>query len=304
MIIEKSPKYYSKVLLFGEYALMSGSMALSIPYSKFYGQLLFDPNSVNKKSTHYSVKYLTDYLSFLMENNFAQNLDLEAFNTDIQNGLYFGCNIPISYGLGSSGAIVASVFQAYKKDNIVNEFGSMKKYFGKMESYYHGQSSGLDPLVSYFNHPILVSSDGNVNTTKVSLSDTQGTGGIFLLDTETTGETQPLVSWYIEEMKKNEFRNKIENILIPNNNTCINDMLDGKTYTWLHHVKTLSQFTYDNFRKMIPDKIHEIWKSGIESGNYYLKLCGSGGGGMMLGFTYNLEKATEELSNYKLHIIE
>jgi len=303
MIVEKGPKYFSKVLLFGEYALMSGSMALSIPFSKFYGQLLFDSNSKNRKSDHYSVKYLVDYHNYLSQNNFDKNLDLEKFHSDINSGLYFDCNIPISYGLGSSGAIVASVFQAYNKNNIEYSFDNLKTMFSKMESYYHGQSSGLDPLVSYYGLPILVSSDGRVNTTKISLVDPQGKGGVFLLDTEVTGETQPLVSWYVKEIKKPEFKSKIENISIPTINNCIGNMLDGITYLQMHEIKTLSQFTYNNFSLMIPDNITDIWKAGIESGNYYLKLCGSGGGGMMLGFAQDLNLALNELSYYKTHVI-
>jgi len=303
MIVEKSKKYFSKVLLFGEYTLMSGSMALSIPFNKFYGQLLLDSKSENKKSDHYSVKYLIDYHNYLVKNKFDETLDLEVLLSDINNGLFFDCNIPISYGLGSSGAIVASIFQTYKTDNMVYEFESMKRFFSKMESYYHGQSSGLDPLVSYFNQPILVSSDGNVNTTQVSLKDRDGKGGVFLLDTDVTGETQPLVSWYIEEIKNPEFKSKVENILIPANNRCIGNMLDGKTYGWIHEIAQLSQFTFDNLKMMIPENIQTFWKKGIESGNYYLKLCGSGGGGMMLGFAKDLDLALSELSKFKTHVI-
>ena len=32
-------KFYSKVLLFGEYGVLSNSNALSIPFEKFYGYL-------------------------------------------------------------------------------------------------------------------------------------------------------------------------------------------------------------------------------------------------------------------------
>ena len=54
---------------------------------------------------------------------------------------------------------------------------------------------------------------------------------------------------------------------------------------------------------MIPEQFHNIWQQGIDSNDYYLKLCGSGGGGYILGFTENLEKAKISLKDYKLEIV-
>ena len=34
-----------------------------------------------------------------------------------------------------------------------------------------------------------------------------------------------------------------------------------------------------------------MWAKGIESNDYFLKLCGSGGGGYILGFSEDFEKA-------------
>jgi mevalonate kinase len=54
---------------------------------------------------------------------------------------------------------------------------------------------------------------------------------------------------------------------------------------------------------MIPESFHEIWKNGIETNDYYLKLCGSGGGGYILGFTQDLEKAKSALKGHKLEVV-
>ena len=54
---------------------------------------------------------------------------------------------------------------------------------------------------------------------------------------------------------------------------------------------------------MIPQNFNEIWKIGLESEDYFLKLCGSGGGGYLIGFAQDLNKAKNELSNYKFEII-
>ena len=50
--------------------------------------------------------------------------------------------------------------------------------------------------------------------------------------------------------------------------------------------------------------IKAVWKKGIESGDYYLKLCGSGGGGYILGFTRDYEKAKAQLKDYQLELVQ
>jgi mevalonate kinase len=54
---------------------------------------------------------------------------------------------------------------------------------------------------------------------------------------------------------------------------------------------------------MIPPQFHELWKKGIETNDYYLKLCGSGGGGYILGFTENIDRAKEALKGQKLEVV-
>jgi mevalonate kinase len=54
---------------------------------------------------------------------------------------------------------------------------------------------------------------------------------------------------------------------------------------------------------MIPEKFRQVWQQGIDSGVYYLKLCGSGGGGYLLGFTRDLEQTQRLLDAYELRVI-
>jgi mevalonate kinase len=46
------------------------------------------------------------------------------------------------------------------------------------------------------------------------------------------------------------------------------------------------------------EQFHAIWQNGIDTNDYYLKLCGSGGG-YILGFTEDLERAKD----YKLEVV-
>ena len=305
MKLKKGPVFNSKILLFGEYSLMKGSMALSIPFEKYNGQLLFDDISQKTKSNHYSVKYLIEYLNFLVNSGFENQLKLDDFKHDIEQGLIFETTIPISYGLGSSGAIVASIYNAYtiRPTSNLNE---LKHIFSKMESYYHGKSSGLDPLVSFLNKAILITENKEIKTVSLPPKNMFGKGSIFLVDTKTTGETQPLVNWFLNKYENFEYQKRIQNQLIPLNNNSISHMLSGDFNSLLSDVKSISKFTLENFKPMIPNSVKKIWDKGLKTNDYYLKLCGSGGGGMMLGFTDDIKDTTAKLNklNTKITLLD
>ena len=55
---------------------------------------------------------------------------------------------------------------------------------------------------------------------------------------------------------------------------------------------------------MIPNQFQSVWKKGIDSGDYYLKLCGSGGGGFILGFTRDYKRAQSQLKGYQLELVQ
>jgi mevalonate kinase len=54
---------------------------------------------------------------------------------------------------------------------------------------------------------------------------------------------------------------------------------------------------------MIPRLFKKLWKKGLDTGDYYLKLCGAGGGGFILGFTQNYEATKEHLKDHKLEVV-
>lgn len=171
-----------------------------------------------------------------------------------------------------------------------------------MESYFHGTSSGLDPLNSYLSLPILIQSKDNVESVGIPYQQ-NGKGAVFLLDSKMIGETQPMVNIFMEKMKNEGFRNMLSREFVIHTDNCIENFLHGDAKTLFGNVKKLSKVVLENFKPMIPNQFHALWKRGIDSNEYYLKLCGSGGGGYILGFAPDFEKAQKSLAEHDLELV-
>lgn len=308
----KGPAFYSKILLFGEYGIIDSSKGLSIPYSFYNGALKIDqsPSEEAKKSN----QSLKSFVSFLKElTNQKPNLvqfDFQALEQDIKKGMYFDSSIPQGYGVGSSGALVAAIYDQYVQNKITvlenltrEKMLILKSIFSEMESFFHGKSSGLDPLNSYLSIPILINSKDNIEATGIPSQNTSGKGAVFLLDSEIVGETAPMVSIFMENLKDQGFRKMLKTQFIKHTDACVENFLKGDIKSLFTNTKKLSKVVLDNFKPMIPEKFHELWKKGIETNDYYLKLCGSGGGGYILGFTQDLDKAKKALEGHKLEVV-
>lgn len=308
----KGPLFYSKILLFGEYGIIKDSRGLSIPYNFFKGALKSDRNlSETAKKSNESLKAFSEYLETVQnEDPKLVVFDLVSLQRDIAEGMYFDSSIPQGYGVGSSGALVAAIYDKYAADKITvlenltrEKLLRLKAIFGKMESFFHGKSSGLDPLNSYLSLPILINSKDNIESTSIPSQNPNGKGAVFLLDSGTIGETAPMVQIFMEQMKERGFRNMIKHQFIKHTDACVEDFINGNIKSLFGNLKQLSNIVLDHFKPMIPIEFHKLWKKGIETNEYYLKLCGSGGGGYILGFTQDLDKAKKALEGYKLEVV-
>ncbi|GGK40959.1 MULTISPECIES: mevalonate kinase family protein [Flavobacteriaceae] len=304
----KGPLFYAKILLFGEYGIIKDSKGLAIPYNSYQGAL--------KKSKKFTTKTKESNKNLLRFYTYLASLDtdlvhfnLDEFKKDIEQGMYFDSSIPQGYGVGSSGALVASIYDKYAFEKITvlenltrDKLLKLKGVFSLMESFFHGKSSGLDPLNSYLSIPILINSKDNLEATGIP-SQKEGKGAVFLLDSEIVGETEPMVSIFMNKMKNEGFRKMIDEDFAKCTDACIDDFLHGNMKSLFGNVKNLSKIVLDNFKPMIPQRFHTIWQKGIESNDYYLKLCGSGGGGYILGFTKDFNKTKTILKDYRLELV-
>ena len=307
--IMKGPLFYSKILLFGEYGIIKDSKGLSIPYSFYNGALKKDHKASEEAITsNKSLRKFTEYIQGI--DDAIVKFDISRLIDDVNSGMYFDSSIPQGYGVGSSGALVAAIYDKYAFDKITvlenltrEKLLKLKSIFSAMESFFHGSSSGLDPLNSYLSIPILINSKDNIEATGIPAQQSKGKGGVFLLDSGIIGETAPMVGLFMEKMKQEGFRSMLKNQFIKHTDACVDDFLKGDIKSLFRNTKQLSKIVLNHFKPMIPQQFHELWKKGLETNDYYLKLCGSGGGGYILGFTEDIEKAKQSLSDYKLEVV-
>lgn len=304
-----NPLFYAKIILFGEYGMIENSQGLVVPYSFYKGTLKFSDLSSDfeKNSNQHLLKYVDFLENLQLPSHFK--LNIREFKNDISSGLYFDSNIPQGYGVGSSGALVAAVFDKYSKKKLNPEAISkedlkqLKAVFGEMESYFHGKSSGMDPLICYMNLPILIENKENLDKVALPGNTEEGKGAIFLIDSGTAGETGPMIQIFFEKMKTEGFRKTLKEEFIRYNNACIDTFLKKEMSPFFQNLKKLSVWAYDHFKPMIPENLYKAWKKGLDTNAYYLKLCGSGGGGYILGFTKDYSKAEKMLEGFQKEVI-
>ena len=262
--------YPAKLLLFGEYTVLNSGAALAMPYPQYSGYWRY------LKDDESSPYLLQPFIHHLQNTVFPQGeLDIAAFAKDVADGLIFDSTIPLGYGAGSSGSLCAAVWGRYGHG--AEDIAALQANFIIMESFFHGQSSGLDPLVSYLNRPILQTSNGVSVLEPFPIPKE-----IEVYDSGLSRSTAPLVEWYHQELTQNPtFKNQIFNFLLAQNAKAITAVVEQDSLALKKAFKAISQWQYENFKPLIPASIQKDW-SQAEKQSRYFKLCGAGGGGFFL----------------------
>ncbi|MEE4175917.1 MAG: hypothetical protein V2I46_00260 [Bacteroides sp.] len=292
--------FFGKIMLFGEYSVICQGRALTVPLNSFRAiwKLPSKRYSTEEAALNQELK---DYLLTLVrrEENEGINfgIDLNVFALDLLRGLFLDSDIPRGYGVGSSGALVASVYDRYAPNPIptVPFPGSkvlkkLQKTLALLESHFHGTSSGLDPLSCYVGRPLLIDPDLGPKTVTLPSASLHELGGFFLADTHLQRRTEGLVKAFLRDYQDAAFHSMIHDMYIPVVDFCIDALLEGHPDELLRGFRQLSSMQLHHFRPMIPRGFEEMWEEGLETGQFYLKLCGAGGGGFLLGYTENFYK--------------
>ena len=274
--------YPAKLLLFGEHVLLLGASALAAPVPAFSLTPVFGKQESGQTEIREKLLRFAESPGLRA----VPGMDAGAFASDLAKGLQFDSNIPAGYGLGSSGALCAAVYDLYCREKSEHP-AELKAVFSAMESFFHGSSSGIDPLASYLKKTLLIRRKTEVEVVQPAPWDNPPV--VFLLDTRQERQTGPLVQWFLEQSRRAAFAEKVEREFLPAHESVIRAWTDARESEFWADLKRVSVFQLENFQPMVPDVIRPLWVESLKNNDFCLKVCGAGGGGFMLGFARNRE---------------
>lgn len=272
--MNNNKSYPAKLFLFGEYTVLSGSRALALPLSIWNGTL---KSGAPSRDPH--LVSLTDYLR---EHRVFAVAPIEKLQHAVEKGLYFDSNIPQGYGVGSSGALCAAIYDGFFSDpDFIPPITGVRDALALMEGHFHGKSSGMDPLVSLRQAPVLRERDAYHVLPPLNWPEDLR---VFLIDSGQQRTTDQLVHQYMEWTTQEPFIIQCLRPLIQSVDHAISFLLEAHVPAFWEHLKLISQLHYTYFKPMITDNISSIWETSLQQEDVAIKLCGAGGGGFYLGF--------------------
>jgi mevalonate kinase len=266
-----------------------GAPALSVPVPAFGGHW-------DQASAKADIRGLQMRLSEFANSEALSRvpgIDVAQLKKDLLFGLFFRSDIPVGYGLGSSGALCAAVYDRYCRAKTADP-GELRNLFAGMERFFHGSSSGIDPLTSYLNKPLYIRNKSEISIASVAEWETDSPV-VFLLDTGLPRQTGPLVQWFLERSAESDFSESLKTGLLPAHEAMVAAWLQADAAGFWPNVRAVSRFQWDFLQPLIPATITDLWKRHLESEEVVFKICGAGGGGFILGFAKKPE-VPEKLS--------
>ncbi|MGE4586250.1 MAG: hypothetical protein AB7D05_02795 [Mangrovibacterium sp.] len=290
--------FFAKLLLFGEYGLMFGGRALAVPYPRYGGHFLKPAEkwigqpeeNLFRTSNRELERFVSWFAHEELNDRMFFPLKLDRLRKDIGEQLCFQSDIPPEYGIGSSGALCAALLYSYSsyphalslicRRHSLTE--ALKHDFVLMEAYFHGHSSGLDPLVSFLHQPVLFD-NSRISLPRLPLNGERVSA--YLLDTGQPGATTSLLSLFLEKMENPDFRDRFRGEYMPANDGAIQSFLGGEQDSLFGYLQRISRFQLNQLPEMIPAGYVLTMQKLLEQG-IPVKLLGSGGGGYLLAFAH------------------
>lgn len=276
-------KYYNgKVILFGEYSMIYGSPALLMPLYSASAHWDYIWRSPGKRN-YASNRNLHSFARYLLENEyFSEHLDMARLKAELKRGLFLNSNIPSGYGVGSSGAFTAAVYDRFHSD-VIEDPIELKNFLGRMEDCFHGSSSGLDPLQCYLGKPFILDENQHVNILDDNFLPENM--HVFLFDSQIKSDTKTLVNYFKEQRENPRYLKAYEELYLPFVRRCINSLVGGDVDKFFDDLTHLSYYQTVLFEPMVCEHMKPLFFMKRNEAHFQVKLCGSGGGGFFLGFS-------------------
>lgn len=269
----------AKLLLFGEYTVLLKGEALAIPLHQRTGRWSISA------SQHPALPAWSDWLIQLdRHGRLPWPVRVGEFGQFILAGGAFDTDIPAGYGLGSSGAVVAALVDVYGSD-LPEDPDLLARGLAQLESYFHGSSSGLDPLVSLTGRPVYRDEAGRFQPVDLPRLPE----GLFLVDSGQPRQTAHLVQIFHRKLEQEAERTMLLMDLMPQVHRAVQAIRNGDVFPFQDAFSAISRMQARLFPDMIPEELRSFW----EGPTHHLKLCGAGGGGYFLG--HHTDKHIPEL---------
>lgn len=271
------------------------STALMVPLRRFKAEWKMNTalDQPGEQASNKSIRKFRQYLA--NDPELAPLFDFKRFDVDLEQGLFLDSNVPSGYGLGSSGTLTAAVWKRYANtqfDNLIE----LKRILGKMESCFHGSSSGIDPLECYLNKPFRINAQA---VTLLPESFIPANIHVFLADTGIKSNTKPLVQYFKGKREDSDYLKAFQTTYVPYVSACIDNLIAGQTEAFFSTLRQLTDGQLQFLRPMITDNTIDLF---LEKPDFHfgVKISGSGGGGYVLGFTDDVEQTRHFLDGYDL----
>jgi len=279
-----SKSYPAKILLYGEHTVLRGGRGLAVPYPEFSLRWVRDrPDD--------RLLAFCDYLQVAISNHLLRTAELEDY---LLTGGRLAGNIPTGYGLGSSGAVCAAIWSRFAtREGKALTGENLRAVLARMEGHFHGQSSGTDPLICYLDRPVTLG--GGAPPTVTKLPEGWQTG-FFLLDTGKERKADEYIRAFTKRYDgAGAAAHAIDRGWKGPADAAIDALLADDREKLREHHRRISTFQRASFADFIPESLHEVWSGET----YALKLCGAGGGGMMLGLARDKAETEEQLGEVR-----
>lgn len=297
-------KYPGKVLLIGEHAVLAGGEALAVAWPAFHARWGTGTPGRDSETAKQYHRALQDFVGWILQSHSStfEWLDRDKLERDFHSTEppWLESNIPIGYGLGSSGAVCAALADGFSKEMpAVSGAASIplwKERFAELESWFHGSSSGVDPLIGWLYaraEGAALRYGGSRPPERIAESplphfDWQ----LELTDTGIARRTAPLVNAFTRRLStEHAFADRIRDTLIPANAAAIAALLSGDGKAFGKALETISTFTLQHLDFLVPESARGDWETDLlryqngEPGAGLWKLCGAGGGGYLQRWT-------------------
>jgi mevalonate kinase len=297
-MIDTEKRYYAKLMLAGEYGVIAGSEAVTVPFRRYAARLAVregDTQDLAIMNSVASLRRLLIYIRSLPKNSFYATPDIEKFEGSLKNGYYIESTIPQGYGIGSSGAVSALVYDQFFLTEKELTLQQQRKDLATLESCFHGKSSGVDAMTCYSESPLHFLPDGEIIPVETDPLTPRGGYRFFLLDSGQVFDTAPLVRLFLEKMQNSDFEKLIKGDYALLIQKLIGTLKGSTDHDPALIFRAISDFQWNHFAPMIPENMKEAWINGQVSNTYYLKLNGSGGG-FMLGIAHvNVKEEVDQM---------